>query len=102
MVGLMPNKNYIRGRAFEYEVRKELELRGIITYRTAGSHGQFDIIGFALNRIILIQCKTKVTSNEALRGIILKEPELTNFDHNYSVDSARWTKYIYRKNNGHR
>lgn len=57
----MPNKNYLRGRRFEWQVKKDLEAEGWIALRTAGSHGCWDIIAFfhtgggILCR--LIQCK---------------------------------------------
>lgn len=57
----MPNKNYQRGRRFEWEVKKDLESQGWIVVRTAGSHGLWDIIAFrdigGEIRARLIQCK---------------------------------------------
>jgi len=38
--------NYQKGRAFEYKIKKILENRGFIVFRTAGSHGLFDLICF--------------------------------------------------------
>ena len=40
----MPNRNYLRGRAKEYELKERLEGEGFIVFRTSGSHGQADLI----------------------------------------------------------
>ena len=59
----MPNKNYVRGRNFEYKVKKAYEEAGYLVFRTAGSHSPADLIAFPpLGKItewqpILIQCK---------------------------------------------
>ena len=42
----MPNKNYIRGRSFEYKVKKRWSEGQFKALRTAGSHGEFDIIAY--------------------------------------------------------
>ena len=41
----MPNLNYKRSRAREYQVFHELEKEGWMAIRSAGSHGVADIIG---------------------------------------------------------
>ncbi len=51
------NKNYLRGRRFEYAAKKYLEDKGWIVMRTAGSHGPFDIIAIKDGRILLLQLK---------------------------------------------
>lgn len=56
----MVNKNYRRGRRFEYEVKQYIEDRGWKAYRTAGSHGEADIIGIKDNVTLLIQCKYNI------------------------------------------
>ena len=53
----MVNKNYVSGRRFEYAVKKELEKRGWIAIRSAGSHSPFDIIGIKGSKILLLQLK---------------------------------------------
>jgi len=61
--------NYIRGRNFEYRVKKLLEKKGYIVFRTAGSHGLFDLIavrhikGYFL--IKLWQLKRNMNYNQA-------------------------------------
>lgn len=58
----MPNKNYLRGRRLEWQVKKDLEDKGWLAVRTAGSHGHWDVIAFKDDDIHdisvkLIQCK---------------------------------------------
>lgn len=58
----MPNKNYLAGRRFEYDLKKSYEKAGAHVMRTAGSHGKFDLIvvpiGLGKDKMIqLIQCK---------------------------------------------
>lgn len=64
----MPNKAYVKGRAFEYQVKKQFEAGGYLVFRTAGSHSPADLIAFpklgkwftkeSLSYCpILIQCK---------------------------------------------
>ncbi len=53
----MVNKNYVSGRRFEYAIKKELEQRGWIAIRSAGSHSPFDIIAIKGNKILLLQLK---------------------------------------------
>lgn len=71
----MPNKNYLRGRRLEWQVKKDLEAEGWIALRTAGSHGHWDVIAFKdtghsiLTR--LIQCK--VTNSEKQLERLVKE-----------------------------
>jgi Restriction endonuclease len=55
----MPNKNYLKGRRFEYAIMKSFREDGYDVSRTAGSHGKFDIIAISPGNgcIELIQCK---------------------------------------------
>ena len=57
---MMPNKNYQRGRAKEYRVKKKLEDAGLYVVRTAGSHGVCDLVAFGANKLVIpIQVKPK-------------------------------------------
>lgn len=59
----MANANYLRGRNFEYKVKKYLQEQGYTVLRTAGSHGKYDLIAIKLEpqpSIIFIQCKAKL------------------------------------------
>jgi hypothetical protein len=64
MVVIVPNKNYLRGRRFEYEVVKDLLTNNPngFAQRMAGSHSPYDVIGYDpdIKKIWLVQCKTKV------------------------------------------
>lgn len=64
----MPNANYEAGRRFEYKIKKAWEHDGYIVFRTAGSHGAFDLIAVArAGRICFIQCKRVQTKAQARR-----------------------------------
>ena len=66
----MPNRNYQRGRAFEYRVKYHLEKLGYYVVRSYASKGLFDLIAappyppFEIymwpqsNFALLVQCKT--------------------------------------------
>jgi hypothetical protein len=41
----MPNKRYISGRRFEYQVKETLEKKGWTIIRSSGSKGLFDLVG---------------------------------------------------------
>jgi hypothetical protein len=40
----MPNRNYLRGRAHEYAIKRKWERDGWTVLRTAGSHGFADLV----------------------------------------------------------
>ena len=72
----MPNKNYQRGRRFEWEVKKDLEKQGYAVMRTAGSHGAYDLIaiydGTSLY-VRFIQCKVVKKLTDGVKKTLLKE-----------------------------
>jgi predicted AAA+ superfamily ATPase len=55
----MTNKNYRTGRRIEYKTRDYLKEhgRGYFVYRTAGSHGEVDIIATSRAHVRFIQVK---------------------------------------------
>lgn len=62
----MPNKHYILGRQFEYRRKKHWEKAGYLVFRTAGSHGFFDLILISpVGRTLLVQCKRTQTLKQA-------------------------------------
>jgi Holliday junction resolvase len=66
----MVNKNYIKGRNYEYKIKKLYELAGFTVLRTAGSHGFADLIAVRMEtkEVIFIQCKAgKINDNERNR-----------------------------------
>jgi Holliday junction resolvase len=49
--------SYSKGRAFEYRVRRHLEGKGWVVFRTAGSHSPADLIALRTGEVWLVQCK---------------------------------------------
>ena len=62
----MPNANYLKGRNFEYKVKKSLEDDGYFVVRTAGSHSPIDLLAFKRDdiRMLQLKCKAKPTAAE--------------------------------------
>jgi Holliday junction resolvase len=67
----MPNRNYQRGRAFEYRVKRYLEAEGYFVVRAAGSKGCADLVairkGYAPE---LVQCKLGRFTHRELRKLV--------------------------------
>lgn len=53
----MTNRNYRRGRALEYRIKKWLEERGFRVIRASGSHGEYDLVAISDKEVVFIQCK---------------------------------------------
>lgn len=54
----MPNKNYVSGRAKEYEIiNKYLKPNGYSCTRASGSHGVWDIVAWKKDELRFIQSK---------------------------------------------
>ena len=51
------NKNYVRGRNFEYEIKRILENQGYYVVRSSGSHSKIDICAINDKEVLLIQAK---------------------------------------------
>lgn len=79
----MPNSNYLRGRRWEYAVKKDLESLGYAVMRTAGSHGPFDLIALKAEQPPLcVQCKVVDNHTDARRLLEIWRtplPRNTNF-----------------------
>jgi len=69
----MGNRNYIKGRAFEYAVRKSLQEEGYEVMRTAGSHGHFDLIAIKPSQSIIELVQCKVVKNQAAADRLFKD-----------------------------
>jgi hypothetical protein len=63
----MPNKNYLAGRRWEYDVMKYLRDADYKVIRASGSHGEFDIVAYKPQSTLFIQCKRVDTLAEARR-----------------------------------
>ncbi len=63
----MPNKNYVKGRKYEYDIVHLMRDKGYLAFRSAGSHSPVDVVAIdGKNKIIkLIQCKPKSMSEKA-------------------------------------
>lgn len=82
----MPNRNYNRGRYYEYKKMKELREQGWeYIIRAAGSHGIFDIIAInqGMRKILLLQLKSGRTARRELS----KLQYLSSFSDKYDVEA---------------
>ena len=82
----MVNKNYRKGVAHEYRVKKQYEKVGYLVVRSSGSHSPYDLICLkrfteedkkiynASGRILFIQCKPKNFSEKKAEKIIKEGP----------------------------
>lgn len=70
----MSNLKYQKGRKIEYWVKKQLESKGNVCLRTAGSHGFADIIAInkRIGTISFIQIKYSKTPREPFKHEINK------------------------------
>lgn len=98
----MPNKNYLKGRRFEYEVMNELRANGFSAMRTSGSHGHFDVIGIKLangqQHIKFIQCKViQKYSASAMKKLILDFNKNTPVVRSYNYDDLIVEAFLYIK-----
>lgn len=62
---MMPNKNYRKGVRVERMFKKTLEDSGVEVYRTAGSHGTYDLIAVYKDSVSFIQMKAGETGISA-------------------------------------
>ena len=70
----MPNRKYQKGYRLECEVRKDMEAKGWVAIRAAGSKGKskIDIIAIKENNIRGIQCKADGKISLEERRIMLE------------------------------
>lgn len=87
----MPNPQYLAGRRLEYEVMAEMREKGYKVLRTAGSHGDYDLVAYKTNSTVFIQCKrvsTKAEMERMLKAWTSSPPEppgTVNFSQQLSV-----------------
>jgi Holliday junction resolvase len=62
----MPNKNYLKGVRKERAIVNEAREKGLIAFRSAGSHSPIDVcvIDMSSRRIEFIQCKPDSMSDK--------------------------------------
>ena len=67
----MANNGYAKGAKREHRSMEVLESAGFRCFRTAGSHGAFDVIGISATSLLLVQVKSRdwpgVLETETLR-----------------------------------
>ena len=66
---MSPNRNYIKGRKLEYELKKMYEELGCTCLRTAGSHGFADLVVINKAGVMFVQAKVCKSETEAKRMI---------------------------------
>jgi hypothetical protein len=88
----LTNSKYVRGRAYEYKVKRQLESEGWTVLRSAGSHGYFDLTAIKepgagamklgpgwpegwkpCGEIKLIQTKTGKTKKRAIEKVVMSK-----------------------------
>lgn len=65
----MPNRNYIAGRAREYQTIKKLREQGYTCLRASGSHGVFDVVAWNEVHLRFIQCKKQDKANNNIDSV---------------------------------
>ena len=93
----MPNRNYLRGRAFEFYLMAKIKEEGGFPMRSSGSHGKFDVVGVFPDKkeIALYQAKTKLIKKGKQRTEYEVEPEYELLNgQKFDVRFVRATKYI--------
>lgn len=107
----MPNKNYNRGRAYEYARMKFWRNHAYEVLRTAGSHGPFDLIVVPLGSdpVMFIQCKrveTLAAANRLIEAFKAKPPIPLKWGQKFQqhievyVSSTRQTVTSWASNSG--
>ena len=61
---------YARGRRFEWKLAAQLKAAGAIVMRSAGSHGEADLVALWGNEAWAIQAKTRKPTAAELRKIV--------------------------------
>lgn len=90
------SKSYIKGRALEYKVRRELEKLGFRVIRSAGSHTPVDILAFKHGKLIAIQCKMKRHTQRDVNELIAWSKDMNASPVIISKKRGRYVAYIYK------
>lgn len=80
----MTNKNYLKGRRFEWKLQKQYEDLGLIVLRAAGSKGFADLVCIdpKEKHIVFVQCKAKrmgSVAKDSLRAKMYKKMGIEGF-----------------------
>ena len=65
----MPNRNYIKGIIYERKIVNDAREKGLLAFRSAGSHSPVDVVILdKINKIVyFIQAKNKKTNDNTLK-----------------------------------
>jgi Holliday junction resolvase len=76
----MGNRNYIKGVRKERKLVNEARERGMIAFRSAGSHSPIDVVIISKKhkRIWFVQCKPESMSDKAKSKLELEHKELND------------------------
>lgn len=66
--------NYEKGRYYEYKSMRWLEKQGYTTFRSAGSHGLWDVIAYNEYNYLLVQVKYECEPTPAEVEQMILEP----------------------------
>jgi hypothetical protein len=89
---MSPNSNYLAGVRFERKIMHELNREGYTALRTAGSHGDFDVIGVPRNPdwpVLFVQCKRTEDGNKAKKLLLefrAHPPQLPSKHYHQRID----------------
>ena len=88
--------NYDRGRETEYKIMEVLNKAGYITFRTAGSHGPFDVGGIAPNGSVrFIQSKRSKKDNSWKSDFEKAVDQLRQLPRNPNISYEVWVWVDY-------
>jgi len=73
------NRKYNKGRNLEYEIKDELEKLGYVVLRSAGSKGNWDLVGIKKDLTVLFQAKMHKESNGQIFLTLLKTPPSSQY-----------------------
>lgn len=94
MAGVSARHAKRRGKAFEWEVRADLERDGYMCITSAGSLGPCDIVAVAPGRVLFVQCKGGVQGRSASNPGLISPDErhgLLEYAHHLVDDPGdRW------------
>jgi Holliday junction resolvase len=79
------NRNYQKGRAYEYRVMEQLKEDGWVVARSAASHGPVDVFAARSGDVLLVQVKSGKARVEASEA-----KELVKWAEAFNADAEIW------------
>lgn len=68
----MPNPHYDRGADFEREIKKDLIGKGWAAVRSAGSHGDIDVLAYHMGVALFVSCRKHGVLSPAERRALVR------------------------------